>query len=95
MTTKVNGVIDTNGFDTLGGIAVYKVVTTAALTTTATGSGTLDEFINILGFQPVIMSAITSTGFSFAIEHEHAVDQTALEAMAAVTSVDVSNIAGA
>ena len=46
MATKVNGVIDTSGFDTLGGIKVYKVVTSQALTTAADGSGTLDEFIN-------------------------------------------------
>ena len=38
MATKVNGVIDTSGFDTLGGIAVYKVVTSQALTTAADGS---------------------------------------------------------
>lgn len=95
MATKVNGVIDTSGFDTLGGISVYKVVTTQALTTAADGSGTLDEFMNILGYQPVMMSAVTATGFSFAIEHEHAVDETALEAMADVTSVDASDIAGA
>lgn len=95
MTTKVNGVIDTAGFDTLGGLTVYKVVTTAPLTTAADGSGTLDEFVNILGFQPVIMSPMTGTGFSFAIEGDGAnVPETTLEAMADVTSVNVSDIAG-
>ena len=95
MTTKVNGVIDTAGFDTLGGINIYKVVTSSALTTAADGSGTLDEFVNKLGFQPVIMSEVTATGFSFGIEHDHAVDETTLEAMADVTSVNASDIAGA
>lgn len=96
MTTKVNGVIDTAGFDTLGGVTIYKVVTTQALTTAADGSGTLDEFVNKLGFQPVMMSAMTATGFSFAVEGDGAnVPETTLEAMADVTSVNVSDIAGA
>ena len=42
-----------------------------------------------------MMSEVGATGFSFAIEHDHAVDETTLEAMADVTSVNASDIAGA
>ena len=94
--TKVNGTHSIVDDDTMGGLHIYKVVTSAALATNALGTGTLDVFYALNGTQSVMWSAMTATGWTFAQEHAmSAATDTALTALAAVTSVTAVNLAGA
>ena len=103
MTTRVNGLYGTyaaNGDsiagDTMGGLHIYKVVTSAALVSVAAGTGTLDAFYELNGTQAVMWSPMTATGWTFAQEHAmSAATDTALTALGAVTSVTGVNLAGA
>ena len=96
MTTKVHGTHSIVDDDTMGGLHIYKVIAPAALVTNAAGTGTLDVFYALNGTQAVMWSAMTATGWTFAQEHAMSTaTDTALTALAAVTSVTEVNLAGA
>ena len=96
MTTKVNGTHSIVDDDTMGGLHIYKVIAPAALVTNAAGTGTLDVFYALNGTQAVMWSAMTATGWTFAQEHAMSTaTDTALTALATVTSVAEVNLAGA
>ena len=96
MTTKVNGTHSIVDDDTMGGLHIYKVIAPAALVTNAAGTGTLDVFYALNGTQAVMWSAMTATGWTFAQEHAMSTaTDTALQALATVTSVTEVNLAGA